>query len=186
MIDDVSKDSFIIPAMVNGKIYLSDQEINFIMGSYAMNGAGFDFKRERTIGYHLTHRKTMGLKMWEEMNLLERKQEYFLQLRRDLEIASGQMEVGKKVDYFLDRALDPMDPMNNFYKMVLIKLGATITESGAIKLSADLKEKLENWELRQKRLIDLVPMDDLEQNRKLELKELVPTLRLKPNYPRDI
>ena len=53
-------------------------------------------------------------------------------------------------------------------------------------MSKELSERLENWELRQKRLIDMVPINDLEQNRKLELRETVPTLRLKPDFSRDL
>ncbi len=181
MNDDVFNDSYLVPAMVNGKIYLRDQEIDFIMSSYAVCGAGYDFKRDKTIGFH-THRKAMGLKLWEEMSIVEQKQEYFVKLRKDLEIATKQLEGKNRVDYLLDRALDPLDPMQNFYKLVLVKLGATITDDGAIRLSKELKERLENWELRQKRLIDLVPLKELEQNRKLELRETVPRLRLKPDF----
>lgn len=182
MNDDVFNGSYVVPAMVNGKVYLSDQEIDFIMSCYAVQGAGYDFKRDKTVGFHNIHRKTMGMKLWEEMSILERKQEYFVQLRKDLEIATKQLEGKNRVDYLLDRALDPLDPMANFYKIVLVKLGATITDDGAIRLSKELKERLENWELRHKRLIDLVPLKELEQNRKLELREFVPKLRLKPDF----
>ena len=184
MDEGVFNDSYIVPAMVNGKIYLNDQEIDFIMSSYAAKGAGYDFKRDKTVGFHRIHRQTMGMKLWEEMTILEQRQEYFPKLRNDLEVATKQLEGKNRVDYLLDRALDPLDPMHNFYKMVLVKLGATITNDGAIKLSPDLKEKLENWELRHKRLIDLVPLKELEQNKKLELRETMHRLILKPYFNR--
>ena len=182
MNDDAFNDSYNVPAIVNGKIYLSDQEIDFIMSSFAAKGVGYDFKRDKTVGFLKIHRQNMGMKLWEEMSIVEQKQEYFVQLRKDLEIATKQLEGKNRVDYLLARALDPLDPMQNFYKLVLVKLGATITDEGAIRLSKELKERLENWELRQKRLIDLVPLKELEQNKKLELREFVPKLRLKPDF----
>lgn len=183
---DIFNESYVVPSIVNGKIYLSDQEINFIVAGYAVNSAGYDFKKGQTSEYSKTQRKLLGLKCWEQMTLVEQRQEYFALLRKELEIASMIMEEGQRVKYLQAKARDVKSPMRNFYIVALVKLGATITEDGTIKLSKELSERLENWELRQKKLIDMVPINDLEQNRKLELRETVPTLRLKPDFSRDL
>ena len=185
MNDDIFNDSYIVPSIVNGKIYLSEPEINFVMASYAVHSVGFDFKKGKTDDYFKAQRKLLGLKCWEQMTSIEQKQEYFSQLRKELEIASTIMEEGQRVQYLQSKSKDLTNPMRNFYIVALVKLGANISEDGTIHLSKELFEKLENWELRHKRLIDLVPINDLEQNRRLELREITPTLKLKPNYSSD-
>ena len=117
---------------------------------------------------------------------MEQKQEYFVQLRKELEIVCTIMEEGKRVKYLMAKAKDRSDPMRHFYIVALVKLGATIKDDGTIQISKEVIEKLENWELRQKRLLDMVPFNELAQNKKLELRESSPALRLKPDYLRDI
>ena len=186
MNDDVFQDFYLIPALVNGKIYLNDQEINFLMASYAIHSAGFDFTKGKTDDYFKAQRKLLGLKYWEQMTLMEQKQEYFAQLRKELEIVCTIMEEGKRVKYLMAKAQDRSDQMRHFYIVALVKLGATIKDDGTIQISKEVIEKLENWELRQKRLLDMVPFNELIQNKKLELRESSPALRLKPDYLRDI
>lgn len=183
MIDDIFNSPLTAPALVNGKIYLTDKEIEFIMSSYALYGAGYNQKRGMTVGFHKTHRKAVGMDLWENMTDLDRKKEFFSHLRRDLTNAVKHLEDGNRIDYLLSRAIDPMDPMKNFYKVFLVKMGASITEEGSLKISRELKERLDNWDLKNKPIIDFVPLKELELNKKLEIEDLSRTLKIKRILP---
>ena len=80
------------------------------------------------------------------------------------------------IDYVVRRAYNPIDPMAGFYKIFLVKLGATITEDGQMKIPAGLNERLEAY-LQNKRVVDLTVIQSLDQslkqnpdNPKLKLK----------------
>jgi len=79
----------------------------------------------------------------------------------------------------LDRATDPLDPMAGFYKLLLVKLGATVTDDGKIKISQGLKETLENNMLHNKQVIDLVSSNVLDQSLKFKPASVGHSLKLK-------
>ena len=180
MNDDIFNSSIFAPVLVNGKINLTDKEINYIIESYAVLFAGYDSKLGKTIGLQNVHRKTIGIKVWEKMTENERRQEFFTYLKNDLEFTLNHLGQGGRVDYLVSRALDPLDPMRNFYKVYLVKLGAEITNDGVIRISRNLKEKIENLDLRIKPIIDFSPVKEFE------ISSPKHVLRLRPNYFREI
>jgi hypothetical protein len=156
------------PGLIGGHLNINDQEIEYMMKIYAHFGAGYDHRRHVTIGFHKVHRKAKGEKLWEEKTLIEQKTEFFQRLKEDLEFAAKEIK-SNKVGYLLDRALDPLDPMAGFYKLLLVKLGASVTEDGKIKITHDLKQRLENCELKDKQIIDLIPEKIVKQEWKMHL-----------------
>jgi hypothetical protein len=86
-------------------------------------------------------RKQTGKKPWEEMTDAERLIEFKEFALQDFKVATqemGQFGTPVMVNYMLDRALDPLDPMSGVYKAILKKAGATITPDGGIKLPPGL------------------------------------------------
>ena len=84
---------------------------------------------------HHAIRKTAGLKFWEDMSADERRSETMEAVKNDLKIANKEMagldaEDKDKVNYYLDCALDPTDPMSPLYKLLLKNMGATFKNNG--------------------------------------------------------
>jgi hypothetical protein len=154
--------------LIDGHLSINDKEIEYMMKIYAQYGAGYDHRRHVTVGFQKAHRKTKGEKLWEEKTLIEQKTEFFQRLREDLEFAAKEIKANK-VDYLRDRAMDPLDPMAGFYKILLVKLGASITEDGKIRITNDLKDRLENCELKDKQVIDLIPERIVKHEWKMQL-----------------
>ena len=168
-----------VQGLVNGHLVFNDKEIEAMMNIYAQYAIGYKLELNMTNKFYQVHRKSIGQKLWEDMTLDERKDEFFKALKNDLEITSKQVLGKNQINYLLDRTLEPLDPMAGFYKCVLLKLGATITEDGKIKLSQSLKEQFENYELQNKRVIDLMPESALDQSLKANPNELKLSLKLK-------
>ena len=152
----------------------SDKEIEVMMNYWAECTIGYNQELGQTNKYHQKHRNSVGLKLWEQMTIEERQKEFFNSLKRDLEITStifGNDVTG----YVLERAYNPKDPMAEFYKGVLIKLGATVTEEGQLRIPANLNERLEKCLLYDYLLLDIKQQLDqgLKQpthEQKLDLK----------------
>jgi hypothetical protein len=178
MNDDVLRNSFSVPAMSGGKVYFSDEEIEYIGEGYALHGAGYDYKTNKTGAFQQVQRKNAGSKLWEEMTRTERKQECFAQIKNDLIHATMHLEGKDKASYLLTRANDAKDPMQNFYKLLLIKFGAKTDGDGTIVNFERLSQKL-NWDLDRRQLIDLIPINELEQDIKLEITPQGPSLGLR-------
>ena len=165
--------------LVNGHLIFNDKEIEAMMNIYAQYAIGYNLKLDKTNQFYQVHRKFIGQKLWEDMTMDERKDEFFKALKNDIEITSKQVLGENKINYLLDRALDTLDPMAGFYKCVLLKLGATITEDEKIKLSLSMKEQFENYELHHKRTIDLMSEAVSDQSLKVIPSELKLGLKLK-------
>lgn len=99
------------------------------MDKYAIHGAGYSPKEGKTLGMHRVFRKTMKQKFWEDMSDAERREETLEKISEDLKIADKEMG-DNKVDYYINRALDFLDPMAPLYKMLLKDMGAVITSTG--------------------------------------------------------
>ncbi len=113
------------------------------------------FEKEETIvnksGQRVTQdfrkslRKFMGLK--EDYTKLSRE-EKIAEIRKritdDFKIAREEIRKQNPVDYLLDRALDPLDPMNVVYKFILNALGAEINKKG-IRLPQELMSIFLSW-----------------------------------------
>jgi hypothetical protein len=65
--------------------------------------------------------------------------------------------------------------------LLLIKLGAQVDDNGSIVNYERLVQKLE-VELEQRQLIDLVPVNELEQDRRLDIR---PNMDIRPDWGRD-
>jgi hypothetical protein len=164
--------------LTGGPFNVNDREIEYMMDVYAQFGVGYNPKINKTV-MNAQIRKLMGEKLWEEMTIEERKKEFFDKLREDIEFTDKYVLENNKINYFLDRATDPLDPMAGFYKLFLVKLGATVTEDGKIKISHELKESLENKILRHKKIIDIVTSNDLDQSLRFKSAHKGPSLKLK-------
>ncbi len=170
--------------LVDGYLSINDKEIEYMMKIYAQYGAGYDHRRHVTVGFQKAHRKTKGEKLWEEKTLIEQKTEFFQRLRDDLEFAAKEIK-SNKVNYLRDRAMDPLDPMAGFYKILLVKLGASITEDGKIRITNDLKHRLENCELKDKQVIDLIPERIVKHEWKMQLPPRGAGLKLSLGHGRN-
>lgn len=155
------------PALSNGQLNISEMELEYMLKIYAIYGAGFSPDRNKTVGLSRFDRKRTGERFWEDKSVIEQRQEFFEYLKKDLAESSKQIVHANKVDYLLNRALDPWDPMAGFYKVVLIKLGATITQDGAIKLSDELKRNLENKQIK-----DLINVNTQEYRHEFDSRHL--------------
>jgi len=164
--------------LLNGQLNLNDKEIGYMLDVYAQFGAGYDAKLNKTVDGIKT-RKSLGEKLWEEMTLEDRKKEFFNKLKEDLEFTSKYVYDKNKINYFLDRASDPLDSMAGFYKILLVKLGATITEDGNVKVSKELRDILENNILKNKQVLDIVSPKNLNQSNKVNGDGAGLNLRLK-------
>ena len=73
-------------------------------------------------------RRTMGKKIWSHMTQEERFIEFRASILDDLWISLNEIREGNRVvvEYFLDRALDPLDPFAGVYQAFLRELGAEI------------------------------------------------------------
>jgi hypothetical protein len=151
----------------NKNLCFSDTEINFMMNCYAFNSVGYSSKYAKTDSYHKIERKNSGLKLWEEMSFEERKDEFIKRLVDDLNIVSKEIRAFNKLDYLLDRALDPLDPLSLFYKMTLVKMGASLTGEGDIRIPLEVKEKIERIDLSNQQILQMDPIKSLIQGNKL-------------------
>jgi hypothetical protein len=115
----------------------------------------FRFEKEETVmtksGQRVTDsfrqslRELQGLKGdYTKLTIKEKMAEAANRILRDFKVAREEIKSRNPVDYLLDRALDPLDPMNVVYKLILRNLGAKIDEqTGAIWLSPHLNSILE-------------------------------------------
>jgi hypothetical protein len=85
-------------------------------------------------------RKISGKKEdYMQLSFQEKAAEARERIIKDLKVAREEIKTRNPVDYLLDRALDPLDPMNVFYKTVLKKMGAEVNEeTNTIRLSPQL------------------------------------------------
>jgi hypothetical protein len=164
--------------IIGGQLNVNDREIEYMMDVYAQFGAGYNSKINKTV-MNAQVRKFIGEKLWEDMTIEERKKEFFDKLKEDIEFTDKYVLENNKINYFLDRATDPLDPMAGFYKLLLVKLGATVTEDGKIKISHELKESLESNILRHKKVIDIVSSNALDQSLKFKPANMGLSLKLK-------
>lgn len=84
-------------------------------------------------------RQTAGRPLWGRMSRQEQVQELIDHIRQDLETVRGEIQ-GKPIDYLLNRALDPLDPLSTFYGEVLRAAGAEV-EPGRVRLSPELRTR---------------------------------------------
>ena len=97
----------------------------------------FSIWERRTFGtsnrrFDKLYRMTMGKRTWVDMTQEERFIEFKAAIRSDLRVSLSEVRNGKKdvVDYFLDRALDPLDPFAGVYQTFLQAMGAKISYGG--------------------------------------------------------
>lgn len=140
MFDDSFNSNQDVHGLINGHLDINDREIEYMMDVYAQFGAGYNSKINKTV-MNRDIRKLMGEKLWEEMTIEERKKEFFDKLKEDIEFTDKYVLENNKINYFLDRATDPLDPMAGFYKLLLVKLGATVTEDGKLRISPGIERK---------------------------------------------
>lgn len=178
MFDDSFNSNQDVHGLINGHLDINDREIEYMMDVYAQFGAGYNSKINKTV-MNRDIRKLMGEKLWEEMTIEERKKEFFDKLKEDIEFTDKYVLENNKINYFLDRATDPLDPMAGFYKLLLVKLGATVTEDGKLRISQELKESLESNILRHKKVIDIVSSNALDQSLKFKPANMGLSLKLK-------
>jgi hypothetical protein len=90
-------------------------------------------------------RHQCGLKEdYTQLTFEEKAAEAGKKIIRDFMIAREEIRTRNPVDYFLDRALDPLDPMGVVYKLILGKMGAKIDEqTKAITLTPELNQILQ-------------------------------------------
>ncbi len=89
-------------------------------------------------------RRQMGLKEdYMQLSREEKIAEGRKRILKDFKVAQEEIKNRNPVDYLLDRALDPLDPMNVVYKIIFEILGAKIDEhKKAIRLTPQLKSIL--------------------------------------------
>lgn len=122
---------------------LTPSALQPIIDKYAIATAGYSVKDGKTVGIHRKTREIMGRKLWEDMTYDERRSEVLSAINDDLKAAdkesAGLDALPKdKVNYYLQRAMDFLDPMSALYKMLLKDMGATITSTGGVKLPKHL------------------------------------------------
>ncbi len=112
------------------------------------------FEKEETIlsksgqrvtdGFRKLLRGQMGLK--EDYMKLSREEKIVEARRRiwnDFKVAREEIKKQNPVDYLLDRATDPLDPMNVVYRIILKTMGAEIDEQkNSIRFTPQLKSIL--------------------------------------------
>ena len=125
-----------------GSFSLSEKDVDNAVSKYASQSAGFVSKLSKTVGFSKLIRKQLGKPLWEDMSKDEQLSEVRDRIIEDLKIAKKEVKGRNIVDYLLNRALDPLDPMSGVYKLLLKKAGATITNKGGIKLSSELQAYL--------------------------------------------
>jgi N12 class adenine-specific DNA methylase len=109
-------------------LFISAEDIENVINQYANKGAGFNDKIGKTVGVSASLRPIMGKKLWEEMKEEEKRQEISEYIYNDLQIASEEIKQNNPVDYLLNRATDPLDPMREIYLVVLKNAGVKVTD----------------------------------------------------------
>jgi len=130
------------PVIKIGDTSLTTQDVDKAISQYAHQTAGFSKKLGKTIGMSKFMRQQMGKPLWEDLTKEEQLAEVRERIIEDFKIARKEGK-DNPVNYVLDRALDPLDPMAGVYKIFLKKAGATIAENGAVKLSPELKRMMD-------------------------------------------
>jgi N12 class adenine-specific DNA methylase len=120
------------------KLLLSEQDIQTILNQYAAKHCGFSVEVNRSGGMQPKMREASGQKLWEDMSFDEKTKEFYQYMQEDFSIAHKESKDRNPVDYLLDRALDPLDPMSEVYKVILRNAGAEIADNG-IKLPEHLQ-----------------------------------------------
>ncbi len=89
-------------------------------------------------------RRQMGLKEdYTKLSREEKIDEARRRIRNDFKVAREEIKKQNPVDYLLDRAADPLDPMNVVYRIILKIMGAEIDEQkNSIRLTPQLKSIL--------------------------------------------
>jgi hypothetical protein len=109
-----------------------------ILDRYLDKAAGFDSRLNKTVGFHRFHRPSAGQKLVEDMSHEERLEEFLEYALRDIEAARSEtdwMTPERSCEYLVDRTLDPLDPMNEFYAEYLRRtFGATVKAGRSVKL----------------------------------------------------
>jgi hypothetical protein len=119
-----------------GDFSVTQEDLADAVDQFTSKAVGFSQRAGKTLGFDRLLRTQQEKKLWEDMTPEERKAEFKQRVITDFQEAAK--EIGDKpIDYILNRALDPLDPMAGVYKILLKKAGATITDKG-IKLSPAL------------------------------------------------
>lgn len=170
----VTQDKNVLPAVSETEV-IEKSDIQDAVDQYASYGAGFSKEKGKTLGLERLMRETRGEKKWEDKTAQERKEEILSAIKDDFEIAKEQIQSGKEIDYLLDRALDPLDPMKGVYTVILKKIGAEVTPDGGIKITDKAKKNvagikgLLSIESREKKSMSLnyegknYPIESIEQ-----------------------
>jgi len=97
----------------------------------------------RTSGGFKTLFNLQGLKPLEDMSAEELRDYVSHKIRDDIEISREEIKDSGQnpIDFMLDRALDPLDPMKGLYRIFLGKLGADVSGKG-IKLTPELNRAM--------------------------------------------
>jgi RNA polymerase sigma factor (sigma-70 family) len=120
-----------------GKGKVSERDVLKAINKYVESSLGV--KGGKTPKFNKLLREQQGKPPWEALTPKQQFTEFRDYALRDFEVAMEEMS--DPVDYMLDRALDPLDPMSEVYKLILIKhAGAEITETGGIRLPKELQE----------------------------------------------
>jgi len=106
-----------------------------IVSAYARNYADAP-------GFVRTLRRGIGQKAWESMSREEQIAEARQYVEADIEQAKREIGDRNPVDYLMDRALDPLDPANEFYAEILRRQGARVVAGEAVELSEGLRDML--------------------------------------------
>jgi len=87
-------------------------------------------------------RKQIGKKDWQKMSNKEKLAEVREYILKDIEMAWKDIETHPMgpLDYVIDRTLDPLDPLNEFYGELLRREGATVIAGKSVKLPDSLKK----------------------------------------------
>jgi len=87
-------------------------------------------------------RKMAGLKAWDKMSAEEQLAEARAQVERDVANIPADMErlgINTIAEYATDRALDPLDPLNEFYAELLRRQGYEVEAGKTVKPPAELE-----------------------------------------------
>ena len=134
-----------IPEKAGAAIILSDELLNKILERFEKDETVLGRSGQRiTDSFRRLLRRQMGLKedyttMTREEKIAEAKD----RIREDFDVARQEIKRQNPVDYLLDRALDPLDPMNVVYRIILQSMGAEFNEQKkSIRLTPQLRKML--------------------------------------------
>ena len=123
-------------------VSFSKFEIQQILDNYATKAAGFSVKAGKTLSFAPLIREEMGRKLWENMTTEEQKKEVLEFLIKNFNREQRFIKVKNRIEYLLDRGMDPGNPVKMLYRYVLVKMGAGIVGQNAIRLSVNQTSEL--------------------------------------------